>query len=154
MNLTLYRATAADAPIITGHRRKMFEDIGHTDRAALDAMDAGFEQWVREKLASGEYVGWFLMDDAERVIAGAGLWVSDWAPGPTDASNRRGVIYNVYTGPAYRRKGLARRLMQIILDYCCANEIRTIILHASDEGRALYESMGFVQTNEMRIQLG
>jgi hypothetical protein len=31
--------------------------------------------------------------------------------------------------------------------------VETVILHASDEGRALYEALGFRGTNEMRVSL-
>jgi hypothetical protein len=44
-------------------------------------------------------------------------------------------------------------LTQAALDACRALGIRTFILHASNEGRALYASLGFKGTNEMRMQL-
>jgi hypothetical protein len=31
-------------------------------------------------------------------------------------------------------------------------EVRRIVLHASDDGRRLYERLGFVPTNEMRLE--
>jgi GNAT superfamily N-acetyltransferase len=68
-------------------------------------------------------------------------------------TSRRGNILNVYTEAPHRRKGLARRLMKAVLDWCRFERVPVIILHASDEGRALYESLGFKPTNEMRIEL-
>jgi ribosomal protein S18 acetylase RimI-like enzyme len=62
----------------------------------------------------------------------------------------RANILNVYTRRADRRQGLARRLMTVALDACRERRIRAVILHASDEGRGLYESQGFRPTNEMR----
>jgi predicted GNAT family acetyltransferase len=59
----------------------------------------------------------------------------------------------VYTRPESRRKGLARKLMDVTLAWCLLNRVRTVILHASDDGRRLYESLGFKSTNEMRIVL-
>jgi hypothetical protein len=43
--------------------------------------------------------------------------------------------------------------MRVILDWCRENGVDTIILHASAEGRSLYESLGFQATNEMRLRL-
>ena len=54
---------------------------------------------------------------------------------------------------SFRRQGIARRLMDIALDWCRANGIRAVILHASDDGQKLYEQLGFRSTNEMRILL-
>lgn len=50
-------------------------------------------------------------------------------------------------------RGLARQLMDAALAWCSLNQVRAVILHASDDGRRLYQSMGFKPTNEMRIVL-
>jgi GNAT superfamily N-acetyltransferase len=63
----------------------------------------------------------------------------------------RGNILNVYTCPQSRRKGLARKLTERAIEWCRANRVGTVILHASDAGRPLYQSMGFVPSNEMRL---
>jgi GNAT superfamily N-acetyltransferase len=44
---------------------------------------------------------------------------------------------------------LARALMAAILEWCRAQGIAKVTLHASDEGRPLYQSLGFTATNEM-----
>ena len=66
---------------------------------------------------------------------------------------RRGWIQNVYTEAEFRRRGLARRLMEAVIAWCRVEGFRTVSLHASLEGRSLYESMGFRATNEMRLIL-
>lgn len=60
---------------------------------------------------------------------------------------------NVYTEPAQRGQGLARRLVAMALDYCRAEGIPMAALHASDAGRPIYEAMGFSETGEMRLRL-
>jgi GNAT superfamily N-acetyltransferase len=86
------------------------------------------------------------------IAAGAAIWVMDW-PAHMIGSGPRGNILNVYTVEAYRRRGLARELMQAIVDWCRENGIDTVVLHASPSGRSLYDSMGFTPTNEMRLRL-
>jgi len=86
------------------------------------------------------------------IVAGAGLWLMDWPPHMI-GSGRRGNILNVYTSVEFRRRGLAGELMKATMQWCRSNEVDTVVLHASSDGRRLYESMGFVATNEMRIQL-
>ncbi len=146
-------ATLDDAPTIARHRRSMFRDMGHDDEPALDSMSARFLPWLEAKIRANQYLGWFAAVDGGRVVAGAGLWLMDWPPHLLGSSPQRGNIVNVYTEPEFRRRGLARRLMEIALDWCKANRIDFVILHASDEGRPLYESMGFTASNEMRIKL-
>ena len=63
----------------------------------------------------------------------------------------RAYLLNVYVYQEFRRQGVARRLMQVMVDWCRAQGFSTVWLHASDEGRPLYESMGFAASNEMKL---
>jgi GNAT superfamily N-acetyltransferase len=140
-----------EAAIVAAHRRAMFFDMGY--REGLDAMVESFLPWVREKMSTGEYLGWFAIAENGAIAAGAGLWLMDWPPHMIGPGSRRGNILNVYTDPGYRRQGLARRLTETAIDWCRAHGIATVILHASDQGRDLYRSLGFQPTNEMRCIL-
>ena len=63
------------------------------------------------------------------------------------------IVLNVYVEPAWRRRGVAEALMRAVLNALAVRGIRRIVLHASDDGRRLYERLGFVPTNEMRLIL-
>lgn len=145
------RATPADADIIVTQRRQMFEDMGYRDSRMLDSMDEKFAVWLRDRLAREVYLGWFALTPDEQIVAGVGLWLLDWPPGPLDQSSLRGYVLNVYTAPDYRYRGLASKLMQTLLEWCRAQGIHTISLHASDQGRSVYEHLDFKPTNEMRL---
>lgn len=149
---TIRQVTLADAPIIVTHRRRMFEDMGTNDQAILDQQDVLFDAWLRERLANGRYGGWLAEDAAGNVVAGAGVWLLDWPPSPSSFAPYRGYILNVYTEPAFRRRGLAGRLVQACVDWCRAQGIVVVSLHASDQGRPVYVSLGFAPTNEMRLR--
>ena len=141
-------AVLEEAVIIGAQRRAMFFDMGYGD--GLDTMVESFLPWIRGKMTAGEYLGWFAVAENGAIAAGAGLWLMDWPPHMIGPGSRRGNILNVYTDPEYRRQGLARRLTETAIEWCRANGIATVILHASDEGRELYRSLGFEPTNEMR----
>jgi ribosomal protein S18 acetylase RimI-like enzyme len=151
--IALRRADVADAQTIAGHRYAMFRDMGYNDEAALGSMRKKFLPWVEAKLESGDYLGWLAVTEGDIVVGGAGLWLMDWPPHMVGSSARRGNILNVYTEPSFRRRGLARRLTEAALHWCKTNEIDFVILHASEEGRRLYEELGFQVGNEMRKKL-
>ncbi len=148
----LQEGTIDDGEVIVEHRRAMFREMGYRDEAALDAMATAFRPWLRRKMEEREYLAWFATENGE-IAAGLGLWLMDWPPHMVGPGARRGNVLNVYTRPRSRRQGLARALMQTALEWCRANGIRAVILHASEEGRFLYEKLGFQATNEMRIEL-
>ena len=52
-------------------------------------------------------------------------------------------IYSVGTAIEYRRRGLARALMQHLLAVAWQRDARTATLQATPMGQALYESLGF-----------
>jgi len=131
----------------------MFLDMGKHDPQKLEAMTSAYRPWLESKMAAREYLGWLAMASDGTVAAGLGLWLMDWPPHVIGTSLRRGNIINVYTEAAHRRQGLARRLLSTALDWCRANRVDVVILHASEEGRPLYESVGFEPTNEMRLVL-
>jgi ribosomal protein S18 acetylase RimI-like enzyme len=144
-------ASIVELETLIAHRRAMFHDMGYSDEVALDSMSAKFRPWLLERMNSGDYHAWLVSAPNGNVAAGAGLWLMDWPPHMVGQGARRGNIVNVYTAEGYRRRGLARELMKTILVWCGENGIDTVILHASDAGRGLYESLGFKATNEMRI---
>jgi hypothetical protein len=49
--------------------------------------------------------------------------------------------------------GLARQLMLLMIQWLKEQGFSSVSLHASDAGRHLYETLGFIPTNEMRLRL-
>ncbi len=155
--LTLRFATIEDISALVNHRRRMFEDmyadqVVVRDRASYDAMDTAYADILRYEIPAGSTRAW-VIDDHGTIAASGALKFTDWLPRPD--GQRRGLVYvhSVYCVPEYRRQGLARRVLQAMIDYCRVNGWPRITLHASDMGRGLYEELGFTPTNEMRLVL-
>jgi GNAT superfamily N-acetyltransferase len=138
--------------VIVHHRRSMFADMGHGDEAALDATAVTARPFIEGALEDGTYRCW-LVEDGELIVTGGGLAIVGFQPTPLDPSPRRVWVLNMYTEPAYRRRGLARQIMQSMIAWCREQGVRSVCLHASDDGRPLYELLGFKPTSEMRLVL-
>ncbi|HEX9487871.1 MAG TPA: GNAT family N-acetyltransferase [Gemmatimonadales bacterium] len=151
------RATAADAGVLARHRAEMFRDMGELPASLYDTLIDAARAYLTQAITDGRYVGWVAELDAgsREIIGGAGLQLRELLPRADVARGRlvrgpQGLIVNVYTERAWRRKGVADALMQELLQWCRGNGIESVVLHASDEGRPLYEKLGFRPTNEMR----
>ena len=59
----------------------------------------------------------------------------------------------MYVVAEFRRRGIAREIMGTRIDWCRAQGFHSVNLHASTDGRPLYEQLGFEATNEMRLGL-
>ena len=149
---TIRRVTLDDLEEILLHRRQMFEDMGHRESAVLDEIVRSSRPVLREFLAAGSYVGWFAMTTENRVAGGGGILISPSLSGPLAPDKAERVyMWNVFTYPEFRKRGLARLVTQTAIDYCRRHGHKILWLHASQYGRPLYESMGFNQTNEMKL---
>lgn len=144
-------AELLDATIISEHRAAIFRDMGVLAAEEYEPLRKASEPWIAGLLANGQYVGWLVERD-NAIVAGGGILIHERGPVPGCCRvGRRGHIINVYTDHGHRRRGLARRLIQTMLDWCEQNAIDQVTLAASDEGRPLYESLGFRPTNDMRL---
>jgi GNAT superfamily N-acetyltransferase len=153
MTYRIRTAALADIPHIVEHRAQMFREMGIP--AQFEDMAAATESWLRHAIPSKIYLGWIAETAQGDVAAGGGLIVIPWPPGPMSMDPRCGFIFNVYTQPAHRKQGLARRMMDAMHEYCRAEGIERVVLNASTFGKPLYEDMGYVVANEpmMRMRL-
>lgn len=153
-------ATVEDAATIAEHRVQMFFDMGSLVGELVEPMRQATTAYLQRTMPAGEYVGWlaYELQKPSHVIAGGGVLIRQIPPFATvDASgNRRiakgkqGLVVNVYAHPSVRRHGVASLLMNEILAWSSRERIDRLVLHASEQGRPLYEKLGFVMTNEMR----
>jgi GNAT superfamily N-acetyltransferase len=151
-DLLIRQATLDDIPELLRHRRGMYEDMGYKDAEVMSRMVETCRPYLTGALANGTLHGW-LACAGEKVIAGGFVLVSPWPCHPDDSHCRRATILNMYTEPSFRREGIARRLMQTMIDWCRKEGFMRVDLHASDKGRPLYESLGFEASNEMQLDL-
>lgn len=127
--------------------------MGFPEDAKMKQMADRFRPWLVQKMQAGEYLTWFALDDQGEVAAGLGMWLMDWPPHLIGTGPPRANILNVYTRPESRRHGLAKLLLDRAIEWCRANGVGTLSLHASAAGRRVYESAGFKPTTEMRLVL-
>jgi GNAT superfamily N-acetyltransferase len=130
----------------------MFQDMGDVSGGRLRAKArTRLERWID----NGNYIGWLATpaDEQEMIVAGAGVQLQPILPRPLDVSTigegRQGTIVNVFTEPPWRQRGIAALLIKEIIIWSKYEQIDRLVLHASDEGRSIYERLGFVASNEM-----
>ena len=151
---SIRRATVADADVLARHRAEMFRDMGQLTEDLYDTLVQAARAYFAGAVPGGRYVAW-LAEAEGRIVGGAGLQLRELLPRPALGGRRlvggpQGLILNVFTERAWRRRGVAAALMRELLQWCRAHGIESLVLHASADGRPLYEKLGFTPTNEMR----
>jgi GNAT superfamily N-acetyltransferase len=152
-------ALLEDVPSLARHCVEMYADMGGLPSECREPLRDAAEAFISVALPRGEYVAWVavLKEEPGRVVAGAGLHLRPAVPrlrrrgtSIEITAGPQGVVCNVYTERAWRRQGAAAAVLQALLTWAAARDVPHIFLHASNDGRQLYERLGFVPTNEMR----
>lgn len=94
--------------------------------------------------------------EAEGEIAGSvsgqlfdGLYPAVLAP----QQRQYGYIWGVYVEPAYRKRGIATQLTQLMVDYLKDLGCTKVVLNAAPGARSLYANLGFCDSNLMELNL-
>jgi len=136
-------STVDDVEVLVHHRLAMFREMGSTfDEPTIARLS---REWLLKTMPPGTYRAWVVERAARDIVAGGGFTLIPWPPGPSPLTGQVAFVYNVYTEPAHRRRGLARLVMTAIHDWCRSAGVAAIALNASREGRQLYDSMGYVE---------
>lgn len=147
---SLRPSTLADLETHVAHRIAMFRDMEMGSEEGLKRMAEAFRNLLRGWLVTGQCRG-LVVEDQGRVVASVMMLLKDTMPTPVTPLSVRGYLFNVYTEPSHRRRGLAARLTDAALDLARDLGIEIVELHASLEAEGLYQRMGFVPTSEMRL---
>jgi GNAT superfamily N-acetyltransferase len=142
------RASAADADALVRLRAAFAAEL-HGELFAAEPDDrwqASFREVVRRELASAR-MRILVVDgdhEADGRLAACGVGTIDqWLPGPHLRDGRIGHVSNVYTAPAYRRRGYSRAIVNGLLAWFADCRVTRIDLHASPSAEPLYRSLGF-----------
>jgi GNAT superfamily N-acetyltransferase len=146
------RATPGEAALLAEHRAAVWHEVGGWNRADLEPQIPVWSAFFRDRVAVETYVAFIAEDDGEAIGSG-GILIHLTIPRPRLTSDRAGRVQSLYIVPVARRRGVARAIMERILDYARASQLVSVSLHPSDDARPLYSSLGFHAANEMLLRI-
>ena len=104
-------------------------------------------------MAEGTFVSW-LAFDGEKIIGTSGMSFVEKPPYFGCPSGKMGLLSSMYTDPDYRRKGIAKELLDRVVKEAKAYGCGTVQITASDMGVKLYSAYGFTHNgNFMQYKL-
>lgn len=86
-----------------------------------------------------------------RCVACASMSYIEIMPTFSHPSGKRAHLMNVYTEKDYRRRGIARHLVNMLIEDARVHGATEISLDATESGRPLYESVGFKASEECMV---
>lgn len=146
-NFTVRDAVDGDEAIIAEHLCRIAIELGTSpDSIQEDWLERTFHfiERARKELC---YKG-FVAEIGGEVIASTSCQILELYP-MVSREYQKGYVWGVYVEPAYRRQGIATKLMEEAMSYLKSIGCTKAVLHASDRGKLLYSSLGYAESNEM-----
>ena len=153
MRFDIQHATLKDAELLVRHRLSMWQDILPEPAISVTGTEERTLEWTREKLSSGKLVG-LIAKTEEGQVAGSGcIWIREQAPLPMSQFLEAPYLLSLYTEREFRRRGVARLIVETAIAWCRAHGYDRVNLDASEAGKSLYETLGFKTGYGMRLEL-
>ena len=136
------RAAFSDIPELTELRLLyLTEDLGELSETDADAIRKTLPGDLQAHLNKDLFV--YVLRDSGRIAACAWLLVVEKPMSPRFLNGKTGTVLNVYTRPAFRRRGYGRAVMEALLADAREMELCTVELKATEDGVPLYKAVGF-----------
>lgn len=142
------KATLEDIEIVLGMRYTTLRDVcGLKDDYSFDE---SFKA-ITEAYFVAEDQTTVLAFDGEKPIGCATICYQFLMPTFDHPTGKRAHVMNVYVDENYRRQGIARKMMELLLDEAKDRGVTEISLDATEKGRLLYEALGFEVSKECMV---
>ncbi len=120
------------------------EDYGKIPEDKLSVIKNNLPSYFKKHLNDDLFA--FICRDKDKIVSCCFLYVSEKPSNPSFINGKTGTILNVYTKPEYRRNGIARTLLKMLIDKSEKIGLDFVELKATDSGYNLYKSIGFEDT--------
>lgn len=152
MNLIYKKATIKDLNTLVKTRIEVLRAANELDDdISMDEVERKSEEYYINSLNSDKHTAYLVFDNDSFVGTGG---VSYFQVMPTyhNPTGKKAYIMNIYVRPDYRRRGIATKVLDLLVKDAREKGITAISLEATWMGRPLYEKYGFVKMqNEMEL---
>ena len=109
--------------------------------------------YYNRHMADGTFVSYIAVD-GDKIVGTSGMSFVEKPPYFGCPSGKLGLLSSMYTDNNYRRQGIARKLLSMVVDEARAYGCGVVQITASDMGVLLYSDFGFVKNgNFMQYKL-
>lgn len=109
--------------------------------------------YYNRHMADGTFVSYIAVD-GDKIVGTSGMSFVEKPPYFGCPSGKLGLLSSMYTDNNYRRQGIAKKLLSMVVDEARAYGCGVVQITASDMGVLLYSDFGFVKNgNFMQYKL-
>lgn len=139
MEITYRKLTANDLSVFIKMRIDQLQEEGA--KASFD-LEPNLNEYYSKHFADGTFVSWLAVVD-NKIVGTSGISFVEKPPYYSNPSGKIGLLSSMYTLKEYRRKGIAKELLNRIVSEAKNYGCGTIQITASNMGVLLYTDYGF-----------
>jgi GNAT superfamily N-acetyltransferase len=140
--LTLRRAAEPDADSLADLRIEFMKIVKNGGLEDEEGWREGLRGYFGRAIRTGRIIAWLCLDGS-RVVGTTALRLDRMRRGRAPAGSLEGCVMSVYTVSSHRRRGVARALLGLALEEARRRGLRRLVLHPTEDGESLYETLGF-----------
>ena len=133
------KANIKDVNELVNLRKKRLLDEGGNEEQNIDMQ---LNEYFLENIVDNTFISWIAIEN-NKIIATSGLCFYQLPPTFSNPSGKVAYITNMYTEKQFRRRGIASKLLEKVINEARLLNYKIIRLHASLDGRKLYLKYGF-----------
>lgn len=138
------KSTAADTHLLMELRLEMLREVNGLEQDY--EFDKDLIRTSRSYFLEGSQTTVIAFEDEPAGCAS--LCYIDLMPTFSHPTGKRAHLMNVYTREDFRRRGIGEQMMKFLIEEAKERGVTEISLDATDEGRYLYEKLGFKDNGE------
>lgn len=150
MEITYRKLETSDLDKFISMRITQLREEGATEDIDLEP---ALKDYYNRHLSDGTFVSWLALD-GEKIIGTSGMSFVEKPPYFSCPTGRIGLLSSMFTDPGYRRMGIAKELLDRVVNEAREYGCGAVHITASDMGVKLYTAYGFVHNgNFMQYKL-
>lgn len=148
MDLIYKKASLDDLELLTETRIEvLLAANGLPEGTDMNEVREETRRYYERALPAGTHAAYLVLD-GDRFAGAGGVSFFEVMPTYHNPSGKKAYLMNIYTRPAYRRKGVAYKVLDLLVREAGSRGVTAVSLEATAMGRPLYEKYGFVRMND------
>lgn len=108
--------------------------------------------YFQKHIPLGDFIA-YLCEINDKPVSVAFLTISEKPPNLNFITGKTAMIHNVFTYPEYCRRGIASKLLQLLIEEARQQKVSSVELLATEAGKPLYRKLGFTEAENTFMRL-
>lgn len=152
MNITYHKATINDISVLVDNRILFALELSEgQNEDTIQSLRNQMTDYFSKAIQDNTCISFIAKFD--EIVAGIGsVHLRDMPGNFKNPSGKWGYIMNMYTIPSFRRKGICKGILNLLVEEGKKIGVTAFELHATKDGEKVYTQEGFTHHNEPTLR--